>query len=58
MSITLIYYQKIPMQRALFLSPFDGRQGTEILSELLAVTQLVDGKVQLEPGSLTPRLYH
>ena len=58
MSITLIYYQKIPTQQALFLSPFDGKQGTEILSKLPAVTQLVDGKVQLEPGGLTPRLYH
>jgi len=33
MFITLIYYQKIPMQQAL-LSPFDGKQGTERLSKL------------------------
>jgi len=41
---TLIYYQKIPMQQAL-LSPFDGKQGTERLSKLPEVSQLVDGKI-------------
>lgn len=45
MFITLIYYQEIHMQQALFLSPFDGKQGTERLSKLPEVSQLVDGKI-------------